>query len=41
MTDCGNRAGSVLFPRQIRGLVTMGKVIDEAGDRQFEREDKS
>jgi acetyl esterase len=31
LTACGNRAAYVLFPRQIHGFVTMGKVIDEAG----------
>jgi acetyl esterase len=31
LTDCGNRASHVLFPRQIHGFVTMGKVIEEAG----------
>ena len=31
LTDCGNRAAYVLFPRQIHGFVTMGKLIDEAG----------
>jgi len=31
LTDCANRAAYVLFPRQIHGFVTMGKLIDEAG----------
>ncbi len=31
LTDCGNRAAYVHFPRQIHGFVTMGRVIDEAG----------
>jgi acetyl esterase len=31
LTDSGNRTSYVLFPRQIHGFVTMGKVIDEAG----------
>ncbi len=30
LTAAGNRASCVLFPRQIHGFVTMGKVIDEA-----------
>jgi acetyl esterase len=30
LTAAGNRASYVLFPRQIHGFVTMGKVIDEA-----------
>ncbi len=31
LTDCGNRAAYVHFPRQIHGFLTMGRVIDEAG----------
>ena len=30
LTAAGSRASHVLFPRQIHGFVTMGKVIDEA-----------
>jgi len=30
LTAAGNRASYVLFPRQVHGFITMGKVIDEA-----------
>ncbi len=30
LTAAGNRASHVLFPRQVHGFITMGKVIDEA-----------
>jgi len=30
LTASGNRASHVLFPRQVHGFITMGKVIDEA-----------